>query len=63
MCEVRVMPIKQVRIELGWGPAKISGTWEPDAAEREAAWELYVERGPPGPDFDLNEYLCARRRD
>jgi hypothetical protein len=36
------MPVKQVRVELGWGPA-LSGTWEPDQAERDAAWELYVE--------------------
>jgi hypothetical protein len=37
------MPIKEVGVELGWGPAKLSGTWEPDGAERDAAWELYVE--------------------
>ncbi len=37
------MPIKEVGVELGWGPAKLSGTWEPDSAERDAAWELYVE--------------------
>jgi hypothetical protein len=37
------MPIKEVGVELGWGPAKLSGTWEPDRAERDAAWELYVE--------------------
>jgi len=37
------VPIKEVGVELGWGPAKLSGTWEPDRAERDAAWELYVE--------------------
>jgi hypothetical protein len=37
------MPIKEVGVELGWGPAKLSGKWEPDATERDAAWELYVE--------------------
>jgi hypothetical protein len=37
------MPIKEVAVELGWGPAKLSGKWEPDQAERDAAWELYVE--------------------
>lgn len=37
------MPVKQVGIELGWGPAKLSGVWVPDDAERDAAWELYVE--------------------
>lgn len=37
------MPIREVGVELGWGPAKLSGTWEPDSAERDAAWELYVE--------------------
>jgi hypothetical protein len=25
------------------GPAKLSGKWEPDLAERDAAWEMYVE--------------------
>jgi hypothetical protein len=37
------VPVKQVGVELGWGPAKLSGTWEPDQTERDAAWELYVE--------------------
>jgi hypothetical protein len=37
------VPIKEVGVELGWGPAKLSGTWEPDQSERDAAWELYVE--------------------
>jgi hypothetical protein len=37
------MPVKQVSVQLGWGPAKLSGVWEPDQAERNAAWELYVE--------------------
>jgi hypothetical protein len=37
------MGITEVGVELGWGPAKVSGTWEPDTAERDAAWELYVE--------------------
>ena len=37
------MPVKQVRVELGWGPTMLSGRWEPDQVERDAAWELYVE--------------------
>jgi hypothetical protein len=37
------VPIREVSVELGWGPAKLSGVWEPDDAERNAAWELYVE--------------------
>ena len=37
------MPIEKIGIELGWGPAKLSGEWRPDQAERDAAWELYVE--------------------
>src|SRR4051794_2749971 len=37
------MPLREVGVELGWGPAKLSGTWAPDTAERDAAWELYVE--------------------
>jgi hypothetical protein len=38
-----VLQVKQVNVELGWGPAKVSGVWEPESAERDAAWELYVE--------------------
>lgn len=37
------MPLQEVGVELGWGPAKLSGKWTPDRAERDAAWELYVE--------------------
>jgi len=37
------MPITEVGVELGWGPAKLSGKWTPDEAERDAAWEMYVE--------------------
>lgn len=37
------MPLQEVGVELGWGPAKLSGKWTPDLAERDAAWELYVE--------------------
>ena len=37
------MPVNEVGVELGWGPAKLSGKWVPDQAERDAAWELYVE--------------------
>jgi hypothetical protein len=35
--------ITEVRLDLGWGPAKLSGTWTPDTSELDAAWELYVE--------------------
>ena len=37
------MAVTEVKLDLGWGPAKLSGTWTPDTAERDAAWELYVE--------------------
>lgn len=37
------MVVKDVKVELGWGPVKLTGTWSPDAAEQAAAWELYVE--------------------
>lgn len=37
------MPVREVGVEVGWGPAKLKGTWVPETAEREAAWELYVE--------------------
>jgi hypothetical protein len=32
-----------VEIGLPWGLGKIGGRWSPDKAEREAAWEMYVE--------------------
>ncbi|MGW4766897.1 hypothetical protein ACWEO2_02485 [Nocardia sp. NPDC004278] len=37
------MSVKEIKVDLGWGPAKLSGTWVPDTTERAAAWELYVE--------------------
>jgi hypothetical protein len=32
------MPIEEVAVELGWDPAKLSGTWAPDTAERDVSW-------------------------
>ncbi|MGH3868618.1 MAG: hypothetical protein ACRDQ4_21365 [Pseudonocardiaceae bacterium] len=32
------MPIEEVAVELGWDPAKLSGTWVPDTAERDVSW-------------------------
>jgi hypothetical protein len=38
------MKPKQVQVKLAVPfVGEVSGTWEPDDAEREAAWELYVE--------------------
>jgi hypothetical protein len=38
------MPLKKISVELGLPyVGKISGDWEPDQKERDAAWELYVE--------------------
>jgi hypothetical protein len=38
------MSLKTIRVELGLPSiGKISGEWEPDQKERDAAWELYVE--------------------
>jgi hypothetical protein len=38
------MPLKTITVELGLPSiGKISGEWEPDQKERDAAWELYVE--------------------
>ena len=38
------MPLRKISVELGLPYiGKISGDWEPDQSEREAAWELYVE--------------------
>ena len=36
-------PPKSVEVGLDLKFIKISGTWEPNNAERQAAWELYVE--------------------
>jgi len=30
-------------VGLGFGPISLSGTWEPDEREMEAAWEMYIE--------------------
>jgi hypothetical protein len=39
------MPVKKVTVSLGlpFGLGKVDGEWQPDKAEREAAWEMYVE--------------------
>ena len=37
------MPIKAVDVALRLGPISVGGTWEPDEAEVEAAWEMYIE--------------------
>ncbi len=37
------MPIEEVAVEPHWGPAKFSGTSEPDVAERDASQERSVE--------------------
>lgn len=40
-----VMPIESVEFEFGLplGLGSLSGTWSPNRAQREAAWEMYVE--------------------
>lgn len=37
------MPLRAVSVGLKLGPVNLSGTWEPDESEVEAAWEMYVE--------------------
>ncbi len=39
------MPISEINLGFGlpFGVGTVSGTWKPDPAEREAAWEMYVE--------------------
>ena len=37
------MPVRQVQVELGWGSGEAVWHVGPDQAERDAAWELYVE--------------------
>jgi hypothetical protein len=38
-----VRPPKSVEVKLDLKLVSVSGTWEPNQAERAAAWELYVE--------------------
>jgi hypothetical protein len=39
------MKVKELQVSLGlpFGLGSISGSWAPDDAEKEAAWEMYVE--------------------
>ncbi|MBN2441557.1 MAG: hypothetical protein JXJ04_09420 [Spirochaetales bacterium] len=37
------MPLENIKVNLKLGIFDISGTWQPDAVQRKAAWELYVE--------------------
>jgi len=37
------VPITAVNVGLSFGPVSLGGTWEPDEAEVEAAWEMYIE--------------------
>jgi hypothetical protein len=39
------MPLQSFTVEIGlpFGLGKVAGTWAPAEAEREAAWEMYVE--------------------
>ena len=39
------MPLTAVNVALRLGPITLGGTWEPDEAEIQAAWEMYVELG------------------
>ncbi|MGI5400134.1 hypothetical protein ACQEVG_11875 [Streptomyces sp. CA-135486] len=36
-------PPRLLEVELNLRGVEVSGTWEPNSAERKAAWELYVE--------------------
>jgi hypothetical protein len=40
---VMVRPPKTVEVKLDLKLLSVSGVWEPNDAERAAAWELYVE--------------------
>jgi hypothetical protein len=62
------MPMTKVTVKLGlpWGIGEVGGEWVPDQAEREAAWELYIELitrisvAPLGPgDGLLREALAS----
>ena len=37
------MPVNACRVALHLGVVTLEGDWEPNKAERQAAWELYVE--------------------
>jgi hypothetical protein len=37
------VPLTAVNVGLQLGPISLGGTWEPDEAEVEAAWEMYIE--------------------
>ena len=39
------MPVRKVTAKIGlpFGVGEIGGEWQPDQAERDAAWEMYVE--------------------
>jgi hypothetical protein len=37
------VPLTSVNVGLRFGPISLGGTWEPDEAEVEAAWEMYIE--------------------
>jgi hypothetical protein len=37
------VPLTSVNVDLRLGPISLGGTWEPDEAEVEAAWEMYIE--------------------
>jgi hypothetical protein len=37
------VPLTSVNVGLRLGPISLGGTWEPDEAEVEAAWEMYIE--------------------
>jgi hypothetical protein len=39
----RDVSLTSVNVGLKLGPVSLSGTWEPDEREMEAAWEMYVE--------------------
>jgi hypothetical protein len=35
--------LTSVNVSLNLGPVSLTGTWEPDERETEAAWEMYIE--------------------
>ena len=37
------MPLDCIKVNMKLGIFDISGTWKPDAIQRNAAWEMYVE--------------------
>ncbi|WP_410633747.1 hypothetical protein [Amycolatopsis sp. cmx-4-83] len=53
------MPVREVGVEVGWGPAGLKGTRAPEPAEREALHETCRSEAP-APIDATDEILASR---